>query len=383
MVKRAIAGRGEGRPYKRKQDGRWVVAVHAPDQDGVVRRRYLYGSSRDEVIAKRDELRTAIAGGLQRPDTKLTVGRHLDGWLASKRETVRPSTWISYEGHVRMHLSTIRNIPLIRLAPNDVRKLRSRLLADGLATRTVGYSLTVLRMALGQAVADGLVPRNVASTKIVEPPKVVRAEMAFLSALEVRRLVAAAEKAETGPLWTLLVGTGMRLGEALALRWSDLDLEAAELHVRRSLRPIDRRMRTEGEPRLQAVEPKTDQSRRTISLARFVVKALRRQETLVEDRPRNVAGYVFTTPRGTPLDPRNVSRDWVDFTAAAALPTVRIHDLRHTAASLMLAQGFTLEDVKRILGHATIAQTSDTYGHLVRERQRELARAMDTAVGGR
>ena len=183
-----------------------------------------------------------------------------------------------------------------------------------------------------------------------------------------------------GPLWVILVATGLRLGEALGLRWSDI--RDGELVVGRSLRPIDRRVRELGAPRLQAVEPKTDESTRQMTLPGVAVDALERHRLVASSRPSSVAGYVFTTPRGTPLDPRNVSRAWSTFRDTASLPRIRIHDLRHSAASLLLAQGFTLEDVKRVLGHASIVQTSNTYGHLVRERQLQVAKGMDAALTG-
>lgn len=183
-----------------------------------------------------------------------------------------------------------------------------------------------------------------------------------------------------GHLWTVLVGTGVRLGEALGLRRGDVDLERGTITIVGSLRPIDRRMRAEGEKRLQLTEPKTTTGRRTIAVPLFVEGALRAE--LEVPRPRNVQGLVFTTPRGTPLDPRNVSRHWEAFRAELGLEAIRIHDLRHTAASLILANGGTLHDVMKLLGHANIAETANTYGHLVEERSRELADGMDRLLAG-
>ena len=171
----------------------------------------------------------------------------------------------------------------------------------------------------------------------------------------------------------------MRLGEALGLRRGDVDLSRGRLTIVGSLRPVDHRIRPEGTRRLQLQDPKTETSRRTIAVPGFVAEALRLE--LAEERPRHVDGLLFTTPKGTPIDARNVSRRWVDYRADAGLPAIRMHDLRHTAASLMLGQGATLHDVMKTLGHANIAETANTYGHLVEGRSRELADGMDRILG--
>lgn len=373
MARRASPG--EGRPYQRGADGRWVVVVRDPDG----RRRYLYAWSPAEAIAKRDEYRAGVVQGL-RLNARLTVGRQLADWLADRRGKVRSSTWVGYETHVTHHLAGLGRIPLVRLTPSDVRRLVREREVAGCSPATIGHSLVVLRMALKQAIADGLLARNVAS--FVPAPRVERAEVRVLTALEARQLLSAAPADRFGALWTLLLGRGLRLGEALGLRWSDVDLVAGELTVSRSLRPIDRRFREERSPRLQAVEPKTPASRRTMALPAPVVDALRRHRDLEAQKPRSLSGLVFTSPRGTPLDPRNVGRAWEAFSVAAGLPRIRIHDLRHSCAALLLGEGMTLEDLKRLLGHANIAITSDTYGHLVRERRRETAVAMERVLAG-
>lgn len=129
------------------------------------------------------------------------------------------------------------------------------------------------------------------------------------------------------------------------------------------------------------MEPKSASGFRTIALPAFVADALARHLDRTSSRPRSLVGYVFTTPKGTPLDPRNVSREFERFLRSNGLPRMRTHDLRHAAASLMLSRGYTLEDVKRVLGHSTITQTSNTYAHLVEGRSREIADGMDALFG--
>jgi integrase len=214
---------------------------------------------------------------------------------------------------------------------------------------------------------------------------VPRVELVVPSAADVERLFSLSTP--LAPLWTLLVGSGLRLGEALGVRWLDVDLLARSLIVRVSLRPIPRAFRPEAikgtwtHQRLKLVEPKTASSRRTIALPSFVVRALLAHRARQTQMPANILGLVFTTPRGTPLDQRNVSRAFAADCSKAALPHLRLHDLRHVAASLMLAQGASLDDVKRVLGHSSIALTSDTYGHLVEGRSRDVADRLDRLFG--
>jgi len=283
------------------------------------------------------------------------------------------------EAQVNLHLAPLHRIALAKLTPNDVRNLVRRLLDEGLSPRSAGYVLVILRMALRQAVADRLLGRNVAT--YVDLPRREQVEIQPLSPLQARQLVAAAREDPRGALWTVLLGTGLRLGEALGLRRADVDLEEGRISVRGALRPQPLKLRG-SDPRLALVETKTAASRRTLAAPGFVLEALRQHQARSADVPANVMNLVFTTPRGTPIDPRNANRQFGEFLRRNELPHIRVHDLRHTAASLLLAQGFTLEDVKRYLGHSSIVQTSNTYGHLVAGRSAEVAAGMDRAVTG-
>jgi integrase len=367
-----------GSVYRRSSDGRWVGAVRVAGK-----RRLVYGATRKEAQALLDDLRASARQGMVPANSRLTVGRHLALWLETKRSTVRPSTWESYEAHVRLHLAMLASVPLANLMPNDVRNLVQNRQAEGCAPRTVAYTLMVLRMALKQAVRDGLIPRNVAL--FVDAPKAHRVEIRVLETVEAQHLLAL--DTPLSPLWTLMIGTGLRLGEALGVRWSDIDVIAGTLTVRVALRPVPRHARPDAPrwsrtgQRLRLVEPKTDASRRTLALPAFVLRALHAQRDRQATLPRNFLGLIFTSPRGTPLDARNVSRVFAADCERVGLPHMRLHDLRHTAASMMLGQGSTLDDVKRVLGHSSIALTSDTYAHLVEGRSREVANGMDRLLG--
>jgi integrase len=347
----------QGSIYRRSSDGRWVAAVVVAGK-----RRFLYGESRASVQRRLDELRASARQGGLPADTRMTTGRHLFLWLESVRPTVRPSTWESYEIHARLHLAMLASIPLVSLTPNHVRTLIQDRLSERCAPRTVAYTVTVLRMALKQAVRDGLIARNVAL--LVDPPRSRRPEVRIPTTAEARSLLGL--DTPLAPLWTLLIGTALRLGEGLGLRWPDIDLAEKTLTVRVALRPMPRHIRQEAPKwartglRLRLVEPKTAASRRTLAIPGFVLRALLVQRERQANLPASLLGLVFTSPRGSALDPRNVSRAFAGDLRRAGVQPMRIHDLRHAAASMMLGQGYSLDDVKRVLGHSSISVTSDT-----------------------
>ena len=181
-------------------------------------------------------------------------------------------------------------------------------------------------------------------------------------------------------LYVVALATGLRQGELLGLRWDDVDLESRRLSVRHTL------ARVAG--KLMLLEPKTDRSRRNLILPDVALAALRahrtrqRMERLVAGSRWKDSGHVFSTTIGTPIEAAAVTRGFQRALARAGLPHSRFHDLRHAAATFLLAQGFTLEDVKNLLGHSSIVLTSNTYGHVLERRQYQVAQGMDAVLGG-
>lgn len=181
-------------------------------------------------------------------------------------------------------------------------------------------------------------------------------------------------------LYSVAVALGLRRGEALALKWEDVDLEAGTLRVKHSLQRI--------EGRLQLVEPKSLKSRRTIAMPQATVLALRdhRKRQLEERMPEGSAwqetGFIFTTTIGTPIEPDHLKRWFKPLLKKAGLPDIRFHDLRHTAASLLLAQGVGPRVIMETLGHSQISLTMNTYSHVMPSLQREAADKMDAILSG-
>jgi len=372
-------GNGEGSISRRKGGG-WMAQYVVYTSDGR-KRRTVYGKTRAEAATKLAKAISNRADGLTFDSKNLTVGRYLDAWLKdSVRDTVRLTTFQGYERIVRLHIKpTLESVKLDRLTPLHVRGLYREKLETGLAPRMVQLVHTTLHKALKQAVADGLIPRNV--TEAVKAPRRVSKEMRPLSPDQARAflVVARGEKLET--LFVLALTTGMRQGELLGLKWEDVDPEAGTLHVRRTLS-------TAMGKGFSFNPPKTAKSRRSIKLPRLALQSLRgHRAAQLEERTR-IAGLwkdhdlVFTTGIGTPVSRADlITRSFKPLLQQADLPDVRFHDLRHTCATLLLGKGVHVKLVQELLGHSTIAVTLDTYSHVLPGMGDGLADAMDETLG--
>jgi integrase len=312
------------------------------------------------------------------PDQRTKLGPFLRLWLDDvAKPTVRASTFSSYEGIVRLHLAPdLGRIAVAKLTPADVQRLLNAKRATGLSPRRVAYIHAVLRRALVTAERWGLASRNVA--KLVDAPRVQHHEIRPLTPDAARRLIETANGDRLQALYVTALATGLRQGELLGLRWEDVDLDTRRLAVRHTLARVN--------GKLVLLEPKSDRSRRTLVLPEVAVAVLRahrtrqRMERLVAGSRWHDTGHVFTTTVGTPIEAARVTRAFHGALARAGLPRGRFHDLRHAAATYLLAQGFTLEDVKNLLGHSSITLTSNTYGHVLEQRQRQIAEGMDAIL---
>ena len=372
-------GPGEGSIYERA-DGRWTGAIHLGYARGRRVRKQVYGRTRAEVASKLRAMQAAVDQGLPPPRERLTVEQFLTTWLMeSARPSIRPSTYRSYEGIVRVHvIPTLGRIPLSRLTPGDVQRLLNERLASGLSARSVAMVRAVLRTALGLAVRWGQVPRNVAG--LTDPPRDVRREMAVLDTPQARALIEQVRGDRLEALYTVALALGLRQGEALGLRWSDIDFDRSTLTVSRAIQRLD--------GTLQLVEPKSATSHRTLVLPALVLAALRRhrgrqnEERLTTGPQWEDQDLVFSTGLGRPLDARNVVRQFKRHLKAASLPDIRFHDLRHSCATLLLAQGVSPRAVMETLGHSQISLTLGTYSHVTAAVRVEVADTMDRALGG-
>jgi integrase len=365
----------EGSIYKRR-DGRWVASISLDHG----RRKYLYGKTRQEVGRKLTAVLKARQDGLPVLGERQTVAQYLEGWLESARPSLRPRTFSRYEQYLRLHaIPEIGRLSLAKLGPQHLQRLYASRLEAGLSPTSVAHLHAVLHRALEQAARWGLVARNVAS--LVTRPRITRQEMTTLSPEQARAFLEAAQEDRLGALYVLALTTGMRQGELLALRWRDVDLQAGTLQVRATLQRTGNGF--------SFAEPKTARSRRQVALTGIAIAALRRHRTAqAEERLQLGAVWedndvVFANEVGRPVEATNlIRRSFHPLLERADLPRIRFHDLRHTAATLMLGRAVHPKVVAEMLGHSQIAVTLDLYSHVTPTMQRQATEALDAVLKG-
>lgn len=366
-------GNGEGTITRRK-DGRWEARYTSGAQ-----RKTIYGKTRSEVAEKLAKAVVDRNDGLTYEAGSMTIAEYLQGWLTDAvRDTVRQRTYERYEQIVRVHLvPSWPRMKLKKLTPADVRHLYREKLDSGLAPRTVQYIHTTLHKALKQAVADGLIPRNVAAA--VKAPRPVKKEINPLSSEQVRTFLEVAGGDRFEALYVEAIHCGLREGELLGLKWDDLNLEAGTLAVRRTLSETKTGHRFE--------LPKNGKGR-NIKLTAGAVEALKRhRKCQLEERMRLAGlwedhGLVFPNQLGKTMNASNLNaRSFKPKLAKAGLPhSVRLHDLRHTYATVLLSKNVHPKFVQELLGHANIAITLNTYSHVLPGMGDQTATAMEAAL---
>lgn len=344
---------------------------HGPLEDRTERRQEFHTGyqTKKEAEAELAKVLAALASGSHIEPSKTLLADFLRGeWLPAIRPTIRPTTFSSYLVHVERHIiPRLGSLQLQQITAAQVNLLYARLLSEPdergrrLSPSTVRRVHATLHRALKDAVRWSRIPRNPADG--ADPPRAVGfdREMKVWSADELRTFLAAEREGALYPLWLTLGTTGMRRGEALGLAWEDVDLEAGRLSIRKT------RIMNGYETLLST--PKTKKGRRLLALdaattgalaalrERQMKDSLRRGEPWDETRP------VFRTDEGVPYHPERVSKLFAQAAKRAGLPRIRLHDLRHTYATLALVSGIHPKVVSERLGHANIGITLDCYSH--------------------
>ncbi len=371
-------GNGEGGITRRK-DGLYMARYTVQTATGA-KRKAVYGKTRKEAAEKLTKALADRDMGLVFEGENRTLAAFLDGWLeGTVKGSVKATTYESYERLIRCHIKPeLGRRKLKTLAPDHVQALYQRKLDSGLAPGTVRQVHSVLSRALDQAVRWGTVPRNVC--KATTPPKPDSEEIKPLDAEQARQLLRTAGGERFEALYVLAVTAGLRIGELLALRWQDVDLEAggATLSVRRT--------KSTAKSGPVFTTPKNGKGR-SIKLTRHAVEALKAHRA-AQNAERLKAGslwqdngLVFCTHGGRPLDSHNVARtSFKPLLERAGLPDIRFHDLRHTCATLLLSRGHHPKLVQELLGHASVALTLDRYSHVMPGMGEQTAAAMEAAL---
>ncbi|MEW5921148.1 MAG: tyrosine-type recombinase/integrase [Bacillota bacterium] len=354
----------------------WLVRVYLGlDAEG--KRKYhnktIHGTKKDaqkylnKVLLERDTT------GFMEPSRELLFA-YLLRWLDTvAKPRVAAKTFQSYQDVVTCYLKELYDIPISKLNPADVQKHYNVLLDRGLSPRTVRYAHSVLRSALNQAVKWNLLYRN--PCDMVDLPKQQKKEMQVLNPKEAAAFMEAVVYSPWKAFFSLLLASGMRPGEALGLKWPDVDFDQGRVHVQRAL------SRTKDGWRLD--EPKTARSRRQIPLPRTVLHDLKehkRQQAAAKLKNPDYQdhGLVFTSENGNPADLRHiVNRHFKPLLKDAGLPDIRLYDLRHTCATLLLMAGENPKVVSERLGHASVTMTLDTYSHVLPDMQEKATKKLE------
>jgi integrase len=377
---------GEGSIFKRtlkRKDGTayqlWAAQVDlGRNGSGARVRQTVYGKTQGEVRDKLDSLKTDKRTGKAPANGKVTVGEYLSTWLKTIQNRA-PKTVTQYAYAVNSHLApSLGGIKLEKLTTADVEAFLNDRSASGLSPRTVRHLLVILRGALGAAVRQDRLSRNVA-TGVKGPPQAPKADaIHFLEPEQVRRLLAAAESDRLSALYVAALDLGARQGELLGLCWKDVDFDRGTIQINRSLQ------RVAGKPVLR--DPKTLRSRRMIHMSARVAAALTAHKERQEAERTAAAGHwqgepdlVFRTALGRPLEGTVVTHRFQQVAKAAGLPQMPFHDLRHSCASLLLKAGVPAKVVADQLGHSSIVVTLNTYSHVMPAGRAEAAEAMDRA----
>jgi integrase len=335
--------------------------------------------TKKETEKRLSELLHQLDNGTFIKPGKTTLAEYLEKWLKDyAKPNLSPRGFERYESIARVHLiPSLGNISLTQLRSEHLQAHYSAKLNEGLSPLTVRYHHIVLHKALQTAVKWGLVSRNVADG--VDVPHIHRNEMQTWDEFEITHFL---EVAKDSPYYTLFftaLYTGMRRSEMLALRWQDIDFLFSQVSVSRSLHQLK-------DGSYVFTQPKSAKSRRTIALSPSAILTLQENKEKQEATraklgvPLKDDDLVFSTLEGKPLRPNTVSRAWTMLAARAGVKVIRLHDARHTHASLMLKQGVHPKIVQERLGHASIQITLDTYSHVAPGLQEAAAAQFDKLV---
>ncbi len=364
-------GNNEGSIYRR-DNGTWRAQVTLQGK----RLNFTSKTKREAQEWLRKTL-DEIDNGLNFASTKISLEKFMKEWLISIEPALRYNTIKQYTQITHQYiLPTLGNYQLRDIRPEHIQRLYNTMVKNGYGLRTVQLVHSVFHRAFVHAVKLGSLARN--PDDATTPPKPQHKEMRFLDENQAQQflIVAKTQNDRFYTLYYLAIATGMRQGELLGLKWADLDREKGELQVQRQL------TKKKGGG-FELTTPKTRAGIRRINLGQNTLKVLQehRQAQFLEMQAAGIywqdQDLMFPSKIGTPMDRSNMRWFFKGLLKSAGLPNIRFHDLRHTAASLMLNNGIPLIIVSRRLGHAQPSITLDVYGHLIPGKQQEAALLMD------
>lgn len=365
----------EGSVFQRA-DGRWVAQFSLNDG----KKRQLTRQTEKEAWSALRKALNEVEQGTIVTGPEQTLSEFLNHWLEEiHKPTLRLSSYIKYRKLIDTYIiPELGHLKLQKLSPQLVQAFYRRKEKQGLASKTVNSIHGVLHKALDTAVRWNMLARNVCD--VVSPPRIVKREIQPLTMEQAQQLLTVARGDRLEMVLLLALVTGIRRGELLGLKWADIDFTQGALQIRRTLDYMAHYGYIES-------EPKTKSGKRRIILPGFVVEALKQHRVQQLEQRLKVgeawqeSDYVFTGLEGGPLNPRYLLILFGQLLESAGLPHMRFHDLRHSAATLLLSMGVNPKIVQEILGHSNISMTMDVYSHVLPSMQREAMGKWDDALG--
>jgi integrase len=362
------------------------------DSQGKRIRKEFYGSSKKDAESKRDEYLKGLGSGLAKDFDKLVLGDVFKIWLYEiVKSTVKPSTYERYEGIYRLYVkpAPFFSIKLKDLRGLDIQRYYTSLVDAGKTASVIKNLHKLLKSFLNYCVDEGYIIKNYCTGKSITIPEnnyVADDEdedegpISAFTLDEQRKFIEAVKKHRNKTLFLLDLGTGLRLGEVIGLKWSDIDLKNNTLSVKRTIKGVTL---INGEKRKYSLIeqlPKTKKSIRTVPIPSNLIPLLNEQrERQAKERAAafdlySDSNYVFSTVTGHVIDPRNLRRSFQRVLKHVGLDQKRFHDLRHTYATRLFEKGVSLKTVQDLLGHSNISITANIYTHVMPE---EKSKAID------
>lgn len=364
-----------GSIIKRGKNSYSIVISLGRGLDGKPKQQWItVKGSKKDAEKKRTEILHQLDSGTFIKPGKITMSEYLERWLKDyAKPNLSPRSYERYSGIIYRHItSDIGNIALNALRPEHLQKHYTNMLNNGLSVRTVKYHHAVIHKSLQTAMKWGLLSRNVSDNADI--PRVHQKEMQTWNKYEVNRFLEFAEGSPYYVLFHTALFTGMRRSELLGLKWQDVGID--QIYVSRSLHQLK-------DGTFIFTQPKSEKSRRTVALGPSSLL------TLIEHKEKQKLirislgllldenDLVFGTPEGKPFRPNTITRSWSTIAKKAGLKVIRLHDARHTHASLMLKQGVHPKIVQERLGHSSIQITLDTYSHVAPGLQQAAAKSFE------
>lgn len=388
-------GQGEGCIYKRS-DGTWAAVITTGrDEKGHQKRQFIYGKTRTEVAEKLLKTQNDMKTGAYIKPTKATLGEWLDKWLEQyKRNDLRPTTYSSYEQHIRVHIKpSIGHVLLQDLTPEMVQKFYNEKYKTGrydgeggLSSATVRKIHNILHEALDQAVLNSLIYRNAADA--TKRPKLSQKEIKIFTVEEQNKFMSLLKDEYLGAAFLMDLSTGMRLGELLALKWKNVDLEQGIVWVRESVARVRTHDPNDVKTKLITQPPKTKSGYRDIPLHDIIIDLLKahkeKQEAKIHEADSDFTnnGLVFCTENGNYIEPRNFMRKFYSLLNKAGIPMTNVHSMRHTFATRLFEANESPKTVQELMGHSDVSHTLNIYTHVMPGIKRSAVKKLNKIFEG-